>query len=153
MSDGFIRVPTDSTGKKVDAEELLIGANTVERQRVQIPTFNPQTNRQTSSNLSAGANVDLDATLITNTKVGKLAGIDVASSIPFKCDIQTVSGSRTTHTTVIASASRTVAWRPPNIDYVALTGNGTTARFGVSITNLDTSEPADVYATFYWEEY
>lgn len=36
MSDAFIQVPPDSTGKKVDAEELVVGANTVERQRIQI---------------------------------------------------------------------------------------------------------------------
>ena len=36
MSDSFIQVPTDAGGKKVDAETLVIGANTVQRQRVQL---------------------------------------------------------------------------------------------------------------------
>lgn len=33
MADGFIQVPVDSTGKKIDTEELAVGANTVERHR------------------------------------------------------------------------------------------------------------------------
>lgn len=36
MSDAFIQVPPDSTGKKVDTSELTVGANTVERQRFNI---------------------------------------------------------------------------------------------------------------------
>jgi hypothetical protein len=36
MADGYIQVPPDSTGKKTDCEELLVGANTVQRQRIQI---------------------------------------------------------------------------------------------------------------------
>lgn len=34
MSDGYIQVQPDSTGKKVDNSELTVGANTVERQRI-----------------------------------------------------------------------------------------------------------------------
>src|SRR5688572_16794278 len=36
MADGFVQVPPDSTGKKVDAEEITVGAQTVERQRIQV---------------------------------------------------------------------------------------------------------------------
>lgn len=36
MSDSYIQVPPDSTGKKTDCEELTVGANTVERQRIQV---------------------------------------------------------------------------------------------------------------------
>ncbi len=36
MSNGIVRLPPDSTGKMIDAEELTVGANTVERQRMQI---------------------------------------------------------------------------------------------------------------------
>jgi hypothetical protein len=36
VADGIIQVDPDSTGKKVDTEQLTVGANTVERQRGQI---------------------------------------------------------------------------------------------------------------------
>ncbi len=34
MADGLVQVPADSIGKKVDMSELVVGANTVERQRM-----------------------------------------------------------------------------------------------------------------------
>ncbi len=37
MADGYIQVPPDDTGKKVDATELITTSGTVERQRVEIP--------------------------------------------------------------------------------------------------------------------
>lgn len=36
MSDGFVQVTPDSTGAKIDTEELTVGANVVDRQRVQL---------------------------------------------------------------------------------------------------------------------
>lgn len=36
MADAYAQIAPDSTGKKVDTEELAVGANTVERQRVQV---------------------------------------------------------------------------------------------------------------------
>jgi len=36
MADSFVRVPTDSTGKRVDATSLDVGADTVYRQRIVI---------------------------------------------------------------------------------------------------------------------
>lgn len=36
MADGFIRVPVDDFGKFVDTDQLVVGANTVQRQRVRI---------------------------------------------------------------------------------------------------------------------
>jgi len=34
MSDGFVRVPQDSNGKRIDTSEITVGSNTVERQRI-----------------------------------------------------------------------------------------------------------------------
>jgi hypothetical protein len=36
MADGFVKVSPDSTGKFIDTDELTVGANVVERQRVRI---------------------------------------------------------------------------------------------------------------------
>jgi hypothetical protein len=37
--DGYIQVPADSTGKKVDTLELATSAGTVERQRIDVPSY------------------------------------------------------------------------------------------------------------------
>jgi hypothetical protein len=34
MADGLVQVAPDSTGKKIDTSEIIVGANTVERQRI-----------------------------------------------------------------------------------------------------------------------
>ena len=36
MADGIVQVAPDSTGKKIDSSEITVGANTVERQRINI---------------------------------------------------------------------------------------------------------------------
>lgn len=36
MASGIVQVPTDGVGKKVDTTELTVGANTVERQRINL---------------------------------------------------------------------------------------------------------------------
>lgn len=36
MSDASVQVPADSTGKKIDAEQLAVGGQTVVRQRINI---------------------------------------------------------------------------------------------------------------------
>lgn len=41
MADGIIQLSPDSTGKKVDTEELVVGANTVHRERMQIAGDSP----------------------------------------------------------------------------------------------------------------
>jgi hypothetical protein len=111
----------------------------------------PQHERLTSAGLTAGGNVDLTASDISGGMTGRLIGVDCGASVPLRVDIQTVSGARTTHVTVFTQAGRTVPWRPPHKDFIAQAGGAGNA-FGVSITNLDTSKAADVYATPYWEE-
>ena len=36
MTDSFVQIPPDSSGKKIDNSEVLVGTDTVERQRVNI---------------------------------------------------------------------------------------------------------------------
>jgi hypothetical protein len=112
----------------------------------------PQHERLTSVALSAGGNVDLTTADITTSTTGKLSGMDIGASVPLRCDVQTVSGARTTQTTTFARAGETLLYRTPHIDHITLAG-GAGNGFGVSITNLDTSEAADVFATVYWEEH
>lgn len=110
----------------------------------------PQRERLTSANLSAGANVDLTASDIA-TGTGRLIGATIGASVPLRCDIQSISGARTTHDTVFTRAGESRIWRPPHRDF--FTHAGVSAGldvFQADVTNMDTSEAADVYATFYY---
>jgi hypothetical protein len=112
----------------------------------------PQHERLTSVALAAAANVDLTTADITTATTGKLSGVDLCASLPTRVDIQTVSGARTTQTTVFTQAGETLQYRTPHIDHITQAG-GAGNGFGVSITNLDTGLATDVFATIFWEEH
>lgn len=111
----------------------------------------PQSEQLTSTSLSAGGNADLTASDITGSTTGKLLALDFGATVPLKVNIQIVSGGRTTFTTVFSRAGQSGRWETPHPDFITQAGGAGNA-FGVSITNLDTSESADVYATPYWDE-
>lgn len=123
MADGTIGLPADGPGKKLDTEQLSVGGNTVQRERMQIagaadtevarivsddpsPTdyglvvrplpsisSNAVLSTVSSSNLAAGASVHLDAATIPAATTGKLLQITVASSLPAKWVIKTRDGA------------------------------------------------------------
>ncbi len=121
MSDQSIGLPTDGVGKKLDTEELLVGAVTVQRERNQIagalaaeiaavlntdptgadyglvirqaPAVSPSVDYVTSAALAAGATADLDATTIAAATTGKLMSVDVSCSVPCKWVIKTRDGA------------------------------------------------------------
>ena len=108
MADGYLQVPADGTGKKMDADQLTVGANTVYRERDRISgegaddlavvtdtdpvevdhglvvrpinVANPIRDTLTSSSLAAGASVDLDGTTVGSGKIGKLQAVMCAST-------------------------------------------------------------------------
>jgi hypothetical protein len=172
--DSFIQVPADSVGKKVDTDQVVVGANTVQRQRVQVTgagaTDIARTNASeglstslsvlsasrthgTSASVAAGGQVDVDATQISSGLTGKLIQVIVSSSVPFKAELKTVLN---------ASASGTlVTWIGHQVDCtfaskkfinVAHNAGAGIDTFRMTITNLDTVSAADVYATFFYDE-
>jgi hypothetical protein len=62
MADGFVQVAPDSTGKKIDNTELTVGANTVERQRVNIAD---PTSATAIAGVTAGGALKTDASATT----------------------------------------------------------------------------------------
>ncbi len=120
MADGFIRVPVDGVGKRVDTEELTVSSLTVQRERDiiagagpleisrvlntdpsgtdyglvvrQAPEVNPIVDQITSSALVAGTSVDLDGSTISAATTGKLLRVIVGSSIPCRWDVKTHDG-------------------------------------------------------------
>lgn len=105
-----------------------------------------------SINLSAGANVDLTTASITTGRVGRLIGADLGCSVPCRYDIQVVNGARVTRSTVYTGPGETFPWRvPPGGRWIEQAG-GVSKAFGLSITNLDVTQAADVRGTLYWDE-
>jgi hypothetical protein len=112
----------------------------------------PQFSTQTSAALGAGSNIDVQTVDITTGKTGRLAGIDIASTVPLKAIISTVAASTpTTRVVLFAQPYSNLQWRSPFATYITQAG-GTNNKFRVNVTNKDASVAADVYATFYWDE-
>ena len=63
MASGFIQVPPDSTGKLIDTDELVVGANTVERHRVRIAGAAATELAAVTS--SAGVQVNISSGVVT----------------------------------------------------------------------------------------
>jgi hypothetical protein len=120
-------------------------------QKMRNSVVSAQSQLLSSADLAAGVNVDLTAVDITTGKTGQLIACDFGASVPIRIDIQTISGGRTTRATLFAKAGETVPWRTPAPEFITQVG-GAGNGFGVSITNLDTSQAANVYATLYWDE-
>jgi len=121
MSNTYIQLPPDGAGKKLDADELTVGANQVLRERDRIAGANaaeiadvrdsdpaltdygivirplslvgPVRDTLNSLSLSPGSSVNLDGTAIASGKTGKLAGVACGSTAPCKWDIKTRDGA------------------------------------------------------------
>ena len=120
MSNSYIGLPTDGAGKRLDTEQLTVGAETVQRERLQIagvaaaeiarvddtdplgsdhallvrPTaaILPRTEYTFSAGLAAGAVASLDSSVIPAGKVGKLLQLAVSSSVAAVWVVKTRDG-------------------------------------------------------------
>lgn len=140
-----LAVSADGSATVIPADSDGLHVQTVER------TVSPQHSVVAAIALAAGSSAALDGAAITAATTGQLAGVDVGSTVPFRADVETVSGARVIRATIYGRAGETVQWRPPSRRFVELAG-GAGIRFGVSVTNLDASEAADIRSTIYWDE-
>jgi hypothetical protein len=120
-------------------------------QLVGLAVQSPRDQLLLSTNLSAGANVDLTAANITTGRMGRLLGADLGCSVPCRYDIQVVSGVRVTRSTIYTLPGETFPWRPPLGGRFIEQAGGVGNAFGLSITNLSLRS-ADVRGTLYWDE-
>lgn len=184
MSDSYVQVRPDSTGKKVDAEIVSIGADTVVRQRIVLtgagaaeiarivntdPTGTeyallvrtieiqtPVINHTTEATIAAGGTATLYSTAINTNKTGKLMGLVISSSVPLKIQLQTVTNDIASGNLVVRFIKSEGGWdwKTPEKNFIKViraTASGFHG-FRVIITNHDTSDAADVYATFFFDE-
>src|SRR5713101_17007 len=89
MADQFIQVPGDSTGKKVDVSELVVGANTVERERIVLAS---------DSAATALAPVTSSAGLLTNVSSGLISISGVPTILSASSGIIQTAATVTTST-------------------------------------------------------
>lgn len=95
MADGLIQVPADSTGKKVDTSELTVGANTVERQRINL-----------SDPVTAAAIASVDNADPASTEYGL-----TIRPLLTGCTSKHVIAAATNNAAVVkASAGRVIGW-------------------------------------------
>src|SRR5262245_40002721 len=109
MADSTIGLPPDGSGKKLDADVLTVGSQTVYRERDRIAggaadelldvvsrepipvdhgavvrpinvSGNPIRNALSASSLAAGSSSNLDGSIIPSGKISRLMGVVVAST-------------------------------------------------------------------------
>jgi len=120
------------------------------------PEVRPVSQPLSQINLAAGAVVDLDTFNITEDS--ELVKVNVASSVACKWEIKTVhDGIVSTEDTLITDPGSGV-WDSPLAkgyftygNFVKLPG-GPASNFRITVTNLDSANAANVYATVYWNE-
>ncbi len=183
VADSFIRVPPDSTGKRIDSDELTVGPETVYRERDRIagegatelaavretdatpldggvvvrdaPPDSIQTSHGNSVATAAGASDDIDSAQITAGKTAKLIQLVVASTVPFKAELKTVTNgvaSAVLATFVVGDFSYCFEPKTKEAFTVAQDAGAGLDAFRVTFTNLDTGEAADGYASFLYDE-
>ena len=112
----------------------------------------------TSASLAAGASVDLSTADLGASGLAVLMGVMVSSSVPLKIELKygATTGLTTAFVAFTSSAGLVFNWQmmmPSQAFISCVPGAGTTDVFRVSLTNMDNINPADVYATFWWDKY
>ena len=111
---------------------------------------NPTIDTQTSAAVAAGTEVDLDSAAITEPE--NLTQVTISASVPFKARITLVENTvETVISELFGRAGTPLVWQPPDRRYATVTNTAGTDVFRVQMTNMDTSEAADLYASFFYQ--
>lgn len=168
MSDQSIGLPADGAGKKLDTEQLLVAAVTVQRERMQItgaaaaeiarilntdpaatdyalvtrdaPPVSAQTSTGSVLTVSAGSTGSVDSTQLTSGTTGKLLGFAASGSVPFKVELQTVLNAVATLRLVKFGRGDDIEWRAPHKEFITQVESVTAGLDGFRLvfTNMDT---------------
>lgn len=110
----------------------------------------PTINIATSAAVAAGVEVDLDSAEITEPEY--LTQVNMSASVAFKARITLVENTvETVITELFGQAGTPITWTPPDRRYCLVTNTAGTDVFRVQMTNMDTSEAADLYASFFYQ--
>lgn len=110
----------------------------------------PTIDNKTSAALAAGGSVNVDSNELTEKE--NLSKATFTSSVPFKVSIASVENTvETIHAVMFGRAGETVSFDPPDRRYVSASNTAGTDVFRAKFVNHDTSEAADVYASFFYQ--
>ena len=104
---------------------------------------------------AAGGSDDLDSGQITNGRTGQLLQLIVQSSVFFKAELQTVTNAVATTVAVFVGGPLDGVDHTPVVRTAFTIAHAAASGFDgfrVRVTNLDTSEAADIYVTFIYDE-
>ncbi len=110
----------------------------------------PTVDTASTTDTAAGAEADLDSAEITEAE--KLWGADLSASVAYRAELKLVENTvESTISILFGRAGEPLQWRPPHRDFAEHAGaSAGTDVFRASITNMDTSQAANLYATFYY---
>jgi len=116
----------------------------------------PKTSTATTAAVAAGGSTDLDSAQIASGVTGKLLAILMTASIPLKGELKTVLNAAESGNVMVffSKAGNGDLIVLPNKEFVTQVESATAGfdGFRVTVTNLDNSEAADVYVTYFYDE-
>ncbi len=116
----------------------------------------PQTTHATSASVAAGSSVDLDSDQISVSTTGELVGLIICASVPWKAQLKTVLNGVESSTLLTlfgqSGKSHTEIMYSKKFFTQAYDATAGLDGFRVTMTNLDTSQAADLYTTFLYDE-
>lgn len=116
----------------------------------------PKTTAATAAALAAGGTTDLDSAQISSGLTGKLVALLMTASVPLKGELKTVLNGVESAVllTFFSRAGENVPLLMPNKDFFTQVEDATAGLdgFRVTVTNLDTSQAADAYVTYFYDE-
>lgn len=147
---GFLMFGTDGS----NYQALAVSSGGAISVSIDVPS-SPTIIYTTKSALAAGsASTTEHRTSELGGTTKKLSGIDASSSVAIKVVVNEVNdGTPTTKAVLFSAPDSPISWRPPHKEYFskAFIANAGFDGWETLVTNLDTSDAADTYVTFYYE--
>ena len=116
----------------------------------------PTMSHATSAALASAGSTDLDSAQISSGLTGKLVGFLASSSVPLKVELKTVLNGieSAVRMTVFLGLGEAELIMLPSKRFVTQSESVTVGLdgFRLTVTNLDTTQAADVYGTFFYDE-
>ena len=161
---GGATIATDQIGTKhyqwvkiaFGADEAANKVTSIVPLPVALGVDSPQVTAGSVAAVAAGLTGDIDSAQITSGKTGKLVSIEFGSTVACKGELKTVLNNveSAVKLRLIRRPGETRPWVSPNWDFITQVESATAGfdGFRLTVTNLDTSEPADIYATYFYDE-